>query len=878
MHDAYEAAPVFEKLPLHIESIACFESTLLVGTRQGVLLQYKVTKNGNNKLDVQLERSNKSFAKKPITQLAAVPELFILISLSDNVISVHDLTSLTLITCVSKTKGATLFAIDVKKRQTANGDFQPSLRIGVASKRKIQLFKWERKDFYEILNDLSLYDFPHALSWCRDSLCVGFKRDYYIINSTTGNLKELFPVGANQPDPIVTRLHDHRLALGRDHMSILINADGDPTQKEPILWSEIPTAMEHCPPYLIAILPKYVEVRTIDPKLKIQDLTLPKARLICQGDGSIYVASPNNVWRLAPVPYSIQIRQLLQGKEFELALKLAELSKEPESEKEKRIRNIKNLYAFELFCQRRFEESLTLFAKLGTDPSHVIGLYPNLLPQDFRNKLEYPAKVPDLTDTECEKGYLGLIEYLTQKRNELLKDIDKEMSTTAIVEGNKTINSRKQLSQIIDTTLLKCYLQTNDALVAPLLRLKDNNCHVEESERVLKRKEKFSELIILYERKGLHQKALNVLMKQAARPDSPLKGHERTVQYLQHLGSEHLHLIFEYAEWVLKQYPEDGLKIFTEDLPEIETLPRDKVLDKLESINSDLASQYLEHIILDCHDQKEEFHNRLVDLYRDRVQKLRDEYVHSLPEGHPPRKEGEEPNELGVMRKKLISFLQNSQYYIPERLLTRFPTDGFFEERAILLGRLGRHEQALNIYIHVLKDTKLAEDYCAKNYARDKEGNKDVYYLLLKMFLAPPESHQAVGGAVGGATGTVLGRNKVDVALKLLEDHARQIDTAKALELLPSDTKLRDILTFLENVMESQAVRRRSNQILKSMLYAENLQVTDQLIRRQSVKVNVTDEDICRSCRKRIGQSVFCRYPNGHLVHYSCYTKDAQKQ
>ena len=43
-----------------------------------------------------------------------------------------------------------------------------------------------------------------------------------------------------------------------------------------------------------------------------------------------------------------------------------ELSKESESEKDKRIRNIKNLYAFELFCQRRFDESLTLFAKLGT--------------------------------------------------------------------------------------------------------------------------------------------------------------------------------------------------------------------------------------------------------------------------------------------------------------------------------------------------------------------------------------------------------------------------------------------------------------------------------------------------------------------------------
>lgn len=34
-----------------------------------------------------------------------------------------------------------------------------------------------------------------------------------------------------------------------------------------------------------------------------------------------------------------------------------------------------------------------------------------------------------------------------------------------------------------------------------------------------------------------------------------------------------------------------------------------------------------------------------------------------------------------------------------------------------------------------------------------------------------------------------------------------------------------DILAYLENVMEHQAMIRRKNQVLKSMLYAENLQV-----------------------------------------------------
>ena len=35
---------------------------------------------------------------------------------------------------------------------------------------------------------------------------------------------------------------------------------------------------------------------------------------------------------------------------------------------------------------------------------------------------------------------------------------------------------------------------------------------------------------------------------------------------------------------------------------------------------------------------------------------------------------------------------------------------GFHEERAILLGHLGRHEQALAIYIHLLNDGSLAEE------------------------------------------------------------------------------------------------------------------------------------------------------------------------
>ena len=55
--------------------------------------------------------------------------------------------------------------------------------------------------------------------------------------------------------------------------------------------------------------------------------------------------------------------------------------------------------------------------------------------------------------------------------------------------------------------------------------------------------------------------ALDLLVRQSQKPSSSLKGHDPTVQYLQRLGPEHIDLIFEYAEWVLKASPADGSKV-----------------------------------------------------------------------------------------------------------------------------------------------------------------------------------------------------------------------------------------------------------------------------------------------------------------------------
>uniref|UniRef100_A0A8C2RXB4 CNH domain-containing protein n=1 Tax=Capra hircus TaxID=9925 RepID=A0A8C2RXB4_CAPHI len=817
MHDAFEPVPILEKLPLQIDCLAAWEEWLLVGTKQGHLLLYRIRKDvGCNRFEVTLEKSNKNFSKK-IQQIHVVSQFKILVSLLENNIYVHDLLTFQQITTVSKAKGASLFTCDLQHRETG----EEVLRMCVAVKKKLQLYFWKDREFHELQGDFSVPDVPKSMAWCENSICVGFKRDYYLIRvDGKGANKELFPTG-KQLEPLVAPLADGKVAVGQDDLTVVLNEEGICTQKCALNWTDIPVAMEHQPPYIIAVLPRYVEIRTFEPRLLVQSIELQRPRFITSGGSNIiYVASNHFVWRLIPVPMATQIQQLLQDKQFELALQLAEMKDDSDN------------------------------------PTHVMGLYPDLLPTDYRKQLQYPNPLPVLSGAELEKAHLALIDYLTQKRSQLVKklnDSDHQSSTSPLMEGTPTIKSKKKLLQIIDTTLLKCYLHTNVALVAPLLRLENNHCHIEESEHVLKKAHKYSELIILYEKKGLHEKALQVLVDQSKKANSPLKGHERTVQYLQHLGTENLHLIFSYSVWVLRDFPEDGLKIFTEDLPEVESLPRDRVLGFLVENFKGLAIPYLEHVIHVWEETGSQFHNCLIQLYCEKVQGLMKEYLLSFPPGKAPVPAGEEEGELGEYRGKLLMFLEISSYYDPGRLICDFPFDGLLEERALLLGRMGKHEQALFIYVHILKDTRMAEEYCHKHYDQNKDGNKDVYLSLLRMYLSPPSMH-----CLGPIKLELLEpQANLQAALQVLELHHSKLDTTKG-------------LAGRTGVLEENAQKKRFNQVLKNLLHAEFLRVQEERILHQQVKCIITEEKVCMVCKKKIGNSAFARYPNGVVVHYFC--------
>jgi hypothetical protein len=93
---------------------------------------------------------------------------------------------------------------------------------------------------------------------------------------------------------------------------------------------------------------------------------------------------------------------------------------------------------------------------------------------------------------------------------------------------------------------------------------------------------------------------------------------------------------------------------------------------------------------------------------------------------------------------------------------------GLFEERAVLLSKMGQHDQALMIYARKLNECASAEHYCDRIWQRRRDEHyRDVYLLLLKIYLQPPKDD---------ADQDVMLRP----AMRLLTKYGERIDAVKA--------------------------------------------------------------------------------------------------
>jgi len=114
-------------------------------------------------------------------------------------------------------------------------------------------------------------------------------------------------------------------------------------------------------------------------------------------------------------------------------------------------------------------------------------------------------------------------------------------------------------------------------------------------------------------------------------------------------------------------------------------------------------------------------------------------------------------------------------------------------------------------------------------YSQGSAGCDEVYVLLMKMLITPPDSSWLVMGAQS-STVSCPPTSDLETALSVLEKHASKIHPTKALRVLPDKVPLGRIRQFLEVSLQNKLNERRRAQVLKGLIYAEHLQVLHYLM------------------------------------------------
>ncbi|KAL8728469.1 MAG: hypothetical protein Q9166_005367 [cf. Caloplaca sp. 2 TL-2023] len=410
---------------------------------------------------------------------------------------------------------------------------------------------------------------------------------------------------------------------------------------------------------------------------------------------------------------------------------------------------------------------------------------------------------------------------------------------------------------LVDTTLFRAYMFASPSLAGPLFRL-DNFCDPDVVKEKLIEKGRYNDLVDFFYGKKLHEQALDLLVRfgkkeQGDYVTSQLVGPRRTVSYLQSLPADMIDLILRFADWPLDVDPGLGMEVFLADSENAETLPRQRVLNFLESKDKGLAEQYLKHIIEQWNDTTPSFHQRLVEIY---IQGL---------------KEGSFANETSkaTWEDHTLIFLRTSGYYKPFKALQMLPADNpkLYEPRAVVLSKMGQHRQALEIYVFKIQDPDKAEDYCnqvqlaetsslivpkkgKRSTATDLEDKTtSIYHNLLSLYLTPPPPHMPQLGP----------------ALRILAKHGARMPASSTLDLIPEVLPIKELESYFRGRIRSANTTvnesRVASALRSSLVFSEEskLRFGDGVLGGNGGRnrhVLIMEDRVCGICYKRFGGSV----------------------
>ncbi|KAL6273943.1 hypothetical protein ACE6H2_024635 [Prunus campanulata] len=797
VHSAYDSLELISDCPTKIEAIESYGPKLLLGCSDGSLKIYAPDSSSSDrsppsdyhahKLHQEpytLERNLSGFSKKPLVSMEVLESRELLLSLSES-IAFHGLPNLGTIAVITKAKGANVFSWDDRRGF-----------LCFARQKRVCIFRHDGGRGFVEVKEFGVPDVVKSMSWCGENICIGIRREYMILNSTNGALSEVFPSGRLAP-PLVVSLPSGELLLGKDNIGVFVDQNGKLLQEGRVCWSEAPNVVVIQKPYAIALLPRYVEVRSLRaPYPLIQTVVLRNARRILQSNNSVIVALENAVYGLFPVPLGAQIVQLTASGDFEEALALCKLlPPEEASLRAAKEGSIHMRYAHHLFDNGAYEDAMEHFLASQVDITYVLSLYPSIVLPKTTMVLE-PEKLMDISGDssylsrgssgisddmepstplhllESEESaaleskkmshntLMALIKFLQKKRYGIIEKATAEGTEEVVLDavGNNfasyesnnrfkksnkgrgsipVTSGAREMAAILDTALLQALLLTGQASAALELLKGLNYCDVKICEEILQKNNHHAALLELYRCNSMHHEALKLLHQLVE--DS--KSNQVQTELIQKLKPES---IVEYLKPLCGTDPMLVLEysmLVLESCPTqtIElflngNIPADLVNSYLKQHAPNMQATYLELMLaMDENGISGNLQNEMVHIY-----------LSEVLDWHADLSAQQKWNEqtYSSTRKKLLSALESISGYNPEALLRRLPTDALYEERAILLGKMNQHELALSLYVHKLHVPELALSHCDRVYEslvhqQSSRSSGNIYLTLLQIYLNP---------------------------------------------------------------------------------------------------------------------------------------------
>jgi len=372
-----------------------------------------------------LLREIEKFSRYKIEQLALIKEAKLLVSLSGGYVSIHDLQTYELHEQLTKTKGATTFAITsniVNDPETG----VPSIvsRLAVAVKRKILLWTWRDMELEKDTAEMILVSGIKTLTWISGTkLVAGLGSNFVMVDLESSSVTELVGpgsiggfggqetgrlagVGAASmsyigmsgmgPKPLCTRLSEGQILLAKDINTHFIDINGNSLGRRQIPWSHAPSDIGYTYPFLLALHDAskgVLEVRNPETLSLLQSVSLPSANLmhipqptisLAHAGKGFLIGSDRVIWRMEALSYDTQIDTLVEKGYLDEAISLLVMLEDALlKDKPGRLRQIKLEKAEGLFNVRKYRDAMDLFTEVSAPPETVIRLYPKLIAGDL---------------------------------------------------------------------------------------------------------------------------------------------------------------------------------------------------------------------------------------------------------------------------------------------------------------------------------------------------------------------------------------------------------------------------------------------------------------------------------------------------------------